>query len=81
MCTCALIGVMALAETNSPRSRHATRPASALLATVMVLVLLVRAVEGPGMLRGVSAAWAPSSIVAAGASAVVLAVCLARARR
>ncbi|MEC8251847.1 MAG: hypothetical protein VX044_01450 [Planctomycetota bacterium] len=81
LCTCALIGVMALAETHSRASRQATRPASALLASVMALVLLLRAVDGPGMLRGVSGEWTPSSFVAAGASALMLAVCLARARR
>jgi hypothetical protein len=81
LCTCALIGVMALAETDMHTSRQATRPASVLLAALMTLALVLRALQGPGMLRGVTAEWTPSSLVAGAASAAVLAACLARARR
>ena len=80
LCTCALVGVMALAETRTRAARQAVRPASLLLAAVMAVVVAGHALAGPGMLRGVSAAWTISAYVGGVATLAVLAACAARYR-
>lgn len=57
LCSCALVGVLTLAESGSSASRHAVRPASLLLVTLSTLVLLGEWWRGPGLLRGVTAQW------------------------
>ena len=82
LCTCALVFVMALAETRTRAARQAVRPASLLLAAVMAVVVAGHALAGPGMLRGVSAAWTISAYVGGVATlAVLVAVALARTPR
>ena len=79
MCTCALVLVMALAETGTATTRRAVRPASLLLAAIMTLAFALHVARGPGMLRGVSAAWTLSVFVAGGACATLLIACASRA--
>jgi hypothetical protein len=55
--TALFVAVMALAETQSPSSRLAARPGSFLLVGVAAVTLLLDWYEGPGSLRGVTAAW------------------------
>ncbi len=80
MCTCALVAVMALAETSTVSARRAVRPASALLAAITALAVAAHVARGPGLLRGVSASWTLSVFVACTASAALLAACWLRAR-
>lgn len=56
-CTCLLVPVLALAETDTPSARTAVRPGSLLLVLISTLVLMLEWWNGPGWLRGVSAAW------------------------
>lgn len=81
LCTCALLFVMALAETQTRAARQAVRPASLLLAAVMAVVVAGHALAGPGMLRGVSAAWTVSAYLGGVATLGVLAACAARYRQ
>lgn len=78
LCTCALVAVMALAETQTRTTQRAVRPASLLLAGVMTLAVLLHVARGPGMLRGVSAAWTVSVYVGCVASVALLAACAMR---
>ncbi len=78
LCTCALIGVLALSETRTRRSQQAVRPACLLLACVMFAVLLQSHVVGPGTLRGVTATWTGCAYAALAAGAGLLAACAAR---
>lgn len=55
--TSLLVAVMTLAETSTPSSRQAVRPASLLLSVIALSTLLGTALAGPGLLRGVSATW------------------------
>ena len=78
LCTSALVCVMTLAETQTPTSRQAVRPASMLLSIVMTSALFLHLLRGPGMLRGVSATWTISFYIGAAASLAVVAACAAR---
>lgn len=78
LCTCALVAVMALAETQTRTTQRAVRPASLLLAGVMALAVLLHIARGPGMLRGVSAAWTASVYLGGVASLGLLAACTMR---
>ena len=78
LCTCALVAVMALAETRTRSAQRAVRPASFLLAGVMALAVLLHIARGPGMLRGVSAAWTISVYLGGIASIALLAACAMR---
>ena len=78
LCTSALVAVMAAAETGTASSRSATRPASLMLTVIMACVVTAHLLRGPGMLRGVSAAWTVSAHVGAAATAALMAACAAR---
>ncbi|MCK5944244.1 MAG: hypothetical protein KAI24_19815 [Planctomycetes bacterium] len=78
LCTCALVAVITLAETHTRSAQRAVRPASLLLAGVMALSVLLYVLRGPGMLRGVSAAWTTSLYVGSAACFVLLAACIVR---
>lgn len=79
LCTCALVGVMTLAETPSHGSQQAVRPASLLLAVLTAAAVVLHASQGPGMLRGVSACWTQSFYAVFAAIAALLAACAMRA--
>jgi hypothetical protein len=78
LCTCLLVALMALAETNADATRQAVRPASLMLVAVSAAVLLREWLEGPGTLRGVSATWTIAFWLVAVSVPVLLAVCFAR---
>jgi len=78
LCTSALVAVMALAETQTRSAQKAVRPASLLLASVMALAVVLHIARGPGMIRGVSAAWTVSVYVGGVASLALLAACAMR---
>ena len=81
LCSSALIGVLALTETQSTTTREAVRPASLLLATLCGLVLLLQWWQGPGHLRGVSARWTWAFWLALVGVPVLWATCVARCPR
>jgi hypothetical protein len=78
LCTSALLAVMTLIETRTRTTQKAVRPASLMLATIMVLSMVLHLGRGPGTLRGVTATWTLSLYLSTAASAVVLAACAAR---
>ncbi|MFK7740157.1 MAG: hypothetical protein AB8H80_07520 [Planctomycetota bacterium] len=78
LCTCALLAVMSLIETKSREAKQAVRPASALLAVVMFVSLVLHAARGPGTLRNVTASWTVSFYFGSLAAAVVVIACIAR---
>lgn len=57
LCTSALVVVMAMAENGTPTSQRAVRPGSLMLVGITTLVLAIEWNDGPGHLRGVTAAW------------------------
>jgi len=57
LCSCALVVMLTLVETDSPRTRLAARPGALMLALVSTLVVAFAWIDGPGTLRGVSATW------------------------
>lgn len=78
LCTSALVAVMAATETGTRASQSAVRPASLLLSVIMACVVAAHLLRGPGMLRGVSAAWTLSAFVGAAATAALAVACGAR---
>lgn len=78
LCTSALLAVLTLIETQTYSARQAVRPASLLLAIVMVLALILHLIRGPGMLRGVSATWTFTFYIGTSTSLAVLAACAVR---
>lgn len=80
LCTCALVAMMALAETRARSTQEAARPASVLLVALTVLALAYEWRDGPGTLRGVTATWTKSWWLLAASLPALLAVCLARCR-
>jgi hypothetical protein len=80
LCTSLMVAVMALAESGTPTSRQAVRPGSLLLACVALLTLTASALQGPGNLRSVSAAWTPWFYVASASLPLLFAACLQRWR-
>ncbi len=76
----ALIAIMALAETRTPASRQAVRPGSLMLAVIATALLAFEVIQGPGMLRSVSARFTPWFWLACGALPVLLATCIVRFR-
>jgi hypothetical protein len=78
LCTCLLVAVMTLAETQAPATHHAVRPASLLLVAVCTAALALEWADGPGMLRGVSATWTGAFWLVLGAVPVLLAICFVR---
>jgi hypothetical protein len=57
LCSCALVVVMAIVETQAPATHRATRPASLLLVAISALAFALEGWQGPGEVRGVSAIW------------------------
>ncbi|MFY9343758.1 MAG: hypothetical protein WAT39_14815 [Planctomycetota bacterium] len=80
LCTCALVAVMALAETPSRSTWQAVRPASTMLVAVSALAVALQWWDGPGQLRGVTAAWTFAFWFAAAGTAALLACCVVRGR-
>jgi hypothetical protein len=78
LCTSALLAVMALIETRTRTTRQAVRPASLMLATIMVLAIALYLGRGPGTLRGVTATWTQSLYFGTVTSILVLVACAAR---
>ena len=78
LCTSALLAVMALIETRTRTTRQAVRPASLILAVIMVLAVVMYIARGPGMLRGVSATWTLSLYIGTITSMLVLVACALR---
>ena len=79
LCTSALLCVITMSETASARVTQAARPASAMLAGVMSLTLVLHVLQGPGRIRDVPATWTQSFYVGVTAGLLLLAVCLVRA--
>ena len=80
VCTCALVAMLALAETPAKVTHQATRPASLLLVTITALAFLLTWSEGPGLLRGVSAAWTWAFWLTAVCLPLLLLACTQRCR-
>ena len=80
LCTCALLIVLTLAETQTRSSSQAVRPASLMLVVVMLVCVGAYAGEGPGMLRGVTACWTYSFYIGGAAAVLLLAASAARAQ-
>lgn len=78
LCASLLIAVMALAETGSSTSRQAVRPGSLLVAAIALLTLLFDGLQGPGSLRGVTAAWTGWYYLACVAVLLLAVACLLR---
>lgn len=78
--TCALVFVMALGETQTPRSKHAVRPASLMLVALMAAALLMYALQGPPDVRAVSGRWTISFYLSVLGSGALLWACIARVR-
>lgn len=78
LCTSLLVAVMALAESGSPTSRQAVRPGSLLVAIIALLTLLFEGLQGPGTLRGVTAAWTGWYYVACVSLPILAGTCLLR---
>jgi hypothetical protein len=78
LCTCALVALMAIAETQARSTHHAARPASLLLVAVCAAAIALEWWDGPGTLGGVSATWTWAFWMVAASVPVLLAVCFAR---
>jgi hypothetical protein len=78
LCTCALVAIMALAETRTRSTHEAARPASLLLVAVAAAALGFEWLDGPGTLRGLTAKWTPAFWTVLASLPVLLAVCFAR---
>ena len=78
LCSCALVSIMAIAETSSEVTQQAARPASLLLVAISVVSLAFEWWSGPGQLRGVSASWTFAFWLVICSLPALLAVCLAR---
>jgi hypothetical protein len=79
LCASALVIVMTLAETPARTSHAAVRPASLLLVAVSALTLTFEWLDGPGLLRGVTATWTWAFWIVAIAMAGLLFACIRRA--
>jgi hypothetical protein len=79
LCTCLLVAMMALAETQARSTHQAARPASVLLVAVAAAALLFEWLDGPGTLRGVTAQWTWAFWVVASATGALLFACTRRA--
>ncbi len=78
LCASLMATVMTLIETSSQKSREAVRPGTLLLVAIALLALLAELFAGPGMLRGVTAAWTTPFYVACVALPLLTLVCGAR---
>ncbi|MCR9244008.1 MAG: hypothetical protein NXI31_03180 [bacterium] len=83
--TCACAGafavILALVETQSKASKQAARPGSLMIVAIAALMLAFDVIRGPGMLRGVSAAWTFWFWLACAAVPVLLTVVVVRWRK
>lgn len=79
--TSMLVAVMALAETSTPSSRQAVRPASLLLSLIALASMIGSLATGPGMLRGVSATWTLFYYAACAGLAALVVACAHRQLR
>ncbi len=77
-CTCLLVAVMAIAESDSDSERRATRPGSAILASLAALSVAFEWGSGPGSSRGVSAVWTPWFYVLTASMPLVVWACIRR---
>ncbi len=80
LCTCALVGMLALAETDSLETHQAVRPASVLLVAISALAFALEWGDGPGHLRGVSAVWTWAFWLTATSLPLLLLACAQRCR-
>lgn len=80
LCTCLLVGMLAVAETRARSTQEAARPASAVLVAVSTLALLHEWRDGPGLLRGVTADWTQAFWLLAASVPALLLACLMRCR-
>ena len=78
LCTCLLVAVMALAETQARSTQQAARPGSVMLVAVAAAALLFEWHDGPGTLRGITARWTTAFWLVVASLPVLLAVCFAR---
>lgn len=78
LCTCALVVILALAETPARATLRAARPASLMLVAVTAVALLLEGWSGPGELRGLAAERTPGFWLAALGVPVLLLACLLR---
>lgn len=78
LCTCALVAILSLAETNTPATQHAVRPASLLLVAVCTLAVTFQWWNGPGHVRGATACWTYAFWLFATALPALLLVCTLR---
>lgn len=80
LCTCALVALLALAETSSRTTHQAVRPASLLLVVLAALAFAFEWSDGPGLLRGVSAAWTWAFWLVAASLPLLVLACAQRCR-
>lgn len=78
LCTCALVIILSLAETELPETQRAARSASLLLVTICALAVTFQLWNGPGHLRGVSARWTYAFWLIAAALPALLLACTLR---
>jgi cytochrome bd-type quinol oxidase subunit 2 len=78
LCTCALVAILSLAETNTPATQHAVRPASLILVAVCTLAVTFQWWSGPGNVRGATARWTYAFWLLAAALPALLLACTLR---
>lgn len=84
LCSCALIGILTLAETEAETEaaavQQAVRPACLLLVVMTALAMAFECWQGPGDLRGATAAWTYAFYATIACVPFLLFACAARER-
>ncbi len=78
LCTCLLVAMLAMSETNAKATQQAARPGSLLLVLLATLALAFEWWQGPGHLGGVSACWTVAFWVGLATCPLLLFACARR---